>query len=80
MDTKSRASHVGLSDPLESVEKSDKHSRIMMYKDDRNQTDKDTTSRLRYALFTAYYLQFLTLSAGIIAPTLPQELYQQENA
>ncbi|KAI0322475.1 DNA photolyase, FAD-binding/Cryptochrome [Amylostereum chailletii] len=45
--TKSRASHAGISDPLEDgAEPSNKRSRILTYGDTRDRADKDTTSRL----------------------------------
>ncbi|KAI0052987.1 hypothetical protein FA95DRAFT_1482511 [Auriscalpium vulgare] len=55
--TKSRSTHVGLSDPLEGgAEPSDKRSRALVYKEQRDKADRDTTSRL-----SPY------LSAGVIS-------------
>ncbi|KAI0068783.1 hypothetical protein BV25DRAFT_1986350 [Artomyces pyxidatus] len=55
--TKSRSSHVGLSDPLEDgAVSSDKRSRALVYKEGRDKADRDTTSRL-----SPY------LSAGVIS-------------
>ena len=46
--TKSRHAQLGLSDPLyEGVETSGKKSRAMVYNDDRDRADRDSTSRLR---------------------------------
>ena len=46
--TKSRHSQLGLTDPLdEGAETSEKKSRVMVYKDDRDRADRDSTSRLR---------------------------------
>ncbi|KAH9964010.1 DNA photolyase, FAD-binding/Cryptochrome [Russula compacta] len=45
--TKSRDTHLGMSDPLEEGAKaSEKRSRAMVYHDNRDRADKDTTSRL----------------------------------
>jgi deoxyribodipyrimidine photo-lyase len=46
--TKSRKSHLGLADPLEEGEEiSEKQSRVMVYKENRDRADQNTTSRLR---------------------------------
>jgi deoxyribodipyrimidine photo-lyase len=46
--TKSRHTQLGLVDPLdEGAEASEKNSRAMVYKDDRDRADRDSTSRLR---------------------------------
>ena len=48
LHTKSRASQLGPVNPLEEgAEASTKTSRVLTYKDKRDQADKDTTSRLR---------------------------------
>ena len=48
LHTKSRHTQLGLADPLcEGVETSGKKSRAMVYKDDRDRADRDSTSRLR---------------------------------
>jgi deoxyribodipyrimidine photo-lyase len=45
--TQSRASQLGLADPLNpGAEPSDKHSRLMAYADGRDRADRDTSSRL----------------------------------
>jgi deoxyribodipyrimidine photo-lyase len=45
--TQSRASQLGLVDPLNpGAEPSDKHSRLMAYADGRDRADRDTSSRL----------------------------------
>lgn len=57
LHTKSRSTHVGNSDPLEpGAEWSDKRSRGLVYKDNRDKADRDHTSRL-----SPY------LSAGVIS-------------
>lgn len=46
--TKSRNTHLGLADPLdEDAEASEKRSRAMVYNENRDRADRDTTSRLR---------------------------------
>jgi hypothetical protein len=46
--TTSRHTQLGLADPLyEGAETSGKKSRAMVYKDDRDRADRDSTSRLR---------------------------------
>ncbi|KAH7887641.1 DNA photolyase, FAD-binding/Cryptochrome [Phlebopus sp. FC_14] len=47
LQTKSRASQLGVADPLaEGAEHSDKRSRVLVYHESRNRGDRDTTSRL----------------------------------
>jgi hypothetical protein len=47
--TKSRNTHLGISNPLEEgAEASEKRSRAMVYNTERDRADRDTTSRLRY--------------------------------
>ncbi|THH14880.1 hypothetical protein EW146_g5514 [Bondarzewia mesenterica] len=47
LHTMSRESHVGLSDPLaDGAKRSDKKSRALAYKEDRDRADRNTTSRL----------------------------------
>ena len=46
--TKSRNTHLGITDPLEDgAEASEKRSRAMVYNEQRDHADRDTTSRLR---------------------------------
>ena len=46
--TKPRHTQLGLADPLyEGAETSEKKSRAMVYNDDRDRADRDSTSRLR---------------------------------
>lgn len=46
--TKSRKTHLGITDPLEEgAEASEKRSRVMVYNEQRDHADRDTTSRLR---------------------------------
>lgn len=48
LHTKSRGTHLGLADPLEEgAEASEKRSRAMVYHENRDHADRDTTSRLR---------------------------------
>jgi deoxyribodipyrimidine photolyase len=57
LNTKSRASQLGTADPLaDGAEQSDKRSRILVYGEQRDRGDRDTTSRL-----SPY------LSAGVIS-------------
>ncbi|KAI0251262.1 DNA photolyase, FAD-binding/Cryptochrome [Lactifluus subvellereus] len=47
LHTKSRNTHLGLADPLEEGEEiSERRSRVMTYKENRDRADRDTTSRL----------------------------------
>ncbi|KAN0126947.1 DNA photolyase, FAD-binding/Cryptochrome [Russula decolorans] len=47
LHTKSRDTHLGLADPLEEgAEASEKRSRAMVYNENRDRADRDTTSRL----------------------------------
>lgn len=46
LHTKSSESHVGLSNPLEKATSSDKKSRALVYKVERDRADRNTTSRL----------------------------------
>jgi deoxyribodipyrimidine photo-lyase len=47
--TKSRNTHLGIANPLEEgAEASEKRSRAMVYNEERDRADRDTTSRLRY--------------------------------
>lgn len=58
LNTKARSSQLGTADPLaDSAEPSDERSRILMYAENRDKGDQDTTSRL-----SPY------LSAGVISP------------
>lgn len=51
LHTKSRTSQMGAAEPLsDGAENTDKASRIMKYGQDRDNADRDTTSRLRYCL------------------------------
>ena len=46
--TKSRNTHLGIADPLEEgAEASENRSRAMVYSEQRDHADRDTTSRLR---------------------------------
>jgi deoxyribodipyrimidine photo-lyase len=46
--TKSRKTHLGITDPLEEgAEASEKRSRVMVYNEQRDHADRDATSRLR---------------------------------
>ncbi len=48
LHTKSRDTHLGLADPLEGgAEASEKRSRALVYNENRDRADRDTTSRLR---------------------------------
>jgi deoxyribodipyrimidine photo-lyase len=48
LHTKSRDTHLGLADPLEDgAEASEKRNRAMVYNENRDRADRDTTSRLR---------------------------------
>ncbi|KAI9512211.1 DNA photolyase, FAD-binding/Cryptochrome [Russula earlei] len=47
LHTKSRGTHLGIADPLdEAADISEKQSRAILYKENRDRADKDTTSRL----------------------------------
>jgi deoxyribodipyrimidine photo-lyase len=49
LHAKSRKAQLGLVSPLNAGEElDDKSSRIMLYKDQRDKGDRDSTSRLRY--------------------------------